>query len=92
MHAYVHANPTHLILFYAVSPFSYRVGTLQVVENRAVIEIQSYVRFVEAKGIIPRGLPPRKVSRQIQCHAAPQHYLALFESASCKNSEASCLV
>ena len=61
-----------------------------VVENRAVIEIQSSMCLVEAKGVIPRGLTVRKVFRQKQCHAAPQYYLVLFESTSCKNSDTSC--
>ena len=42
-------NPTHLIhfsLLVPAKPYSLRIGILVVVENRSVIEIQSYVRLV----------------------------------------------
>ena len=76
-----------------VVPYLYisRVETVVVVYNRAVIERQSHVRLVVAKEIIPRGLAYMKVFREKQCYPAPQHYLAFFESASCKNSDTSCL-
>ena len=67
-----------------------RIGTIVVVYNRAVIESQSFVRLVVAKDVIS-GLAPWKVFRQKLCHPAPQHYVILFERASCKNSETSCL-
>ena len=103
MHACMHAcmlyslmehNPTNLIHFFlliAGKSFSSRIGILVVVENRAVIKIQSYVRLVVGEGIIPGGLAPRKVFGQKQSHATPKHYLACFKIASCKNSVTSCL-
>ena len=67
--------------------YSFRIGTLVVVRNRAIIESQRRGR----KEIIGSGLGTRKVFRQNQCHPTLQHYFMLFESASCKNSETSCL-
>ena len=49
------------------------------------------MRRVEAKDIIINAQTLRKVFRQKQCYPAPNHYLILVESASCKNSETSCL-
>ena len=66
------------------------IGTLVVVYKRAVTEIQGHVRLIVAKDITPEGLAPRNISGQKQCHPAPQQYLILFESASCKNSDTSC--
>ena len=70
---------------------SFHVGTLVVVEKRAVIEDQTHVRLVVVKDIIAKGLPTRKVVRQKQCIPVYRHQRILFESASCKNSEPSCL-
>ena len=67
------------------------IGTLVVVYNRSVIEIQSHVRLVVAKGITPECLALNKVVGQKQCLPAPQNCFILFESASCKNSETSWL-
>ena len=82
--------PTHLEMD-VVKPCMSRIGTLVVVYNRAVIEIQSRVRLVVAKDVTPEGLTQRKVVGQKQCRPAAQHYLILLESAPCKNSEPSCL-
>ena len=75
---------------HVVKPCSFRIGTLVVVYNRSVIEIQGYVCLVVAKAITPEVLPLRKGVGQKQCHPAPQHYLTLFERACCKNSDTSC--
>ena len=91
MYRYV-CTPTHLKLHVVFSyRYNSRIGTLMVVKKRAVIERQSHVRLVVAKGIFPRGLVVRKGFGQKQCHPAPQHYLILFERSSCKNSDTSCL-
>ena len=63
-----------------------RIGTLVVVYKRAVIEGHSYVRLVEAKGIIPNAQARRKVFRQKQSNPAANHYLVFVERASCKHS------
>ena len=81
----------HLIIMFVVNPSSSRIGTLVVVYKRAVIEIQGHVCLVVVKDIALRTLTPKKVIGQKQCHPAPQHYLILFERASCKNSDTSCL-
>ena len=85
--------PTHLEMDVVVvvnirEMNSLHIGTLVVVCNRAVIENQSCVCLVVCKDVI---LAVWTVFRQKQCHPAPQHYLVFFESASCKNSETSCL-
>ena len=78
-----------------VRPFSYsftfRIGTLVVVEKRAVIEKQTHVRRVVVKDVIEKDLVFRKVYWQKQCIPDYRQRLILFESASCKNSETSCL-
>ena len=76
---------------HAVTPCSLCIGTLVVVYNRSVIEIQSHMCPVVAEDITPEGLARRIVVGQKQCHPAAQHCLILFESASCKNSDTSCL-
>ena len=70
---------------------SSRIETLVVVANRAVIEGQTYMRLVMPKDIVAKDLGSRKVFRQKQCLPAYRHQVILFESASCKNSETSCL-
>ena len=78
----------------AVRPYSFHIGALVVVENRAVIEEQTQVRLVVAKEIMVKALAIRKVIRQKQCLPAYESYRhrhTLFESASCKNPETSCL-
>ena len=69
---------------------SLHIGTLVVVEKRAVIEDQTNVRLVVGKGIIAKGLAIRKVFRQKQCLPACRHQRIFFEIVSCKNSETSC--
>ena len=71
--------------------YSFHIGILMVVEKRAVIDDQTRVRLVVAKNIIAKDLASRKVFRQKQCLPCCWHQLILFESASCKNSETSCL-
>ena len=78
----------HIVVY--VKPIS-RIRTPVMVKNRAVIERQSRVRLVVAKAIIPNAQAGRKVIRQKQCHPAPNQYFMFVESASCKNSETSCL-
>ena len=89
---FAHWKPTHLII-HVGNPCSSRIGILVVVYNRAVIEIQGYVCLVVVKNITTEGLMPTKVIGQKQCHPALQcyRYFMLFESASCENSETSCL-
>ena len=87
-------TPTHLemdAVFKTRKMNSSRIGTLVVVYNRAVTQSQSSVRLVVAKDVIPSILAHYTVCRQKQCHPAPQDYLVFFESASCKNSNTSCL-
>ena len=87
-------NHTHLKMNF-VRPWkffsSFRIGTLVVVEKRAVIEDQAQVRLIVGKGIIAKDLAVRKVLRQKQCLPAYRHHHTLFESAPCKNPETSCL-
>ena len=67
-------TPTHLkmdAVFKTRKMNSYRIGTIVVVYNRAVIESQSFVRLVVAKDVIPSGLTHYTVCRQKQCHPAP---------------------
>ena len=71
--------------------YRFDIGTLVVVKNRAVIEDQSHMRPVVAKGIIVKDLVFRKVCRQKQCLPGCRHQLTLFEIATCKTSETSCL-
>ena len=78
-------------MFTFLKVYSSRVGVLVVVHNGAIIENQSSVCLVMTKNIIVNGLRLGKVFRQKQCHPALQHCLMLLESASCKNSETSCL-
>ena len=51
--------------------FSFRIGTLVVVRNRAIIENQFTVCLVMTKHIIVNDLRLGKVVRQKQCHPAP---------------------
>ena len=106
LHAYVHScmhtylqnvairtlkTPTNLKVHVVPCFYFFYIGTLVVVENRDVIERQSHVCIVVVKQIIRRRQALRKVCRQKYCHPAPNHHLIFFESASCKNSETSCL-
>ena len=84
-----HSN-LEMQIFVYVKPVI-RIITPMVVEKRAVIERHSHVRLIEAKDIIPNTQALGKVFGQKQCHPAPNHDLIFLESASCKNSETSCL-
>ena len=79
----------------AVRPWKFvsssHIGTLVVVEKRAVIEDQAQVRLVVAKDIIAKDLTTRKVLRQKQCLRACRHQHIFLESTSGKNPETSCL-
>ena len=58
----------HLKMNVTIRPenrYSSRIGTLVVVQKRAVIDYQSRVRLVVAKDVIPKDLTPRHVVRQI---------------------------
>ena len=70
---------------------SLHIRILVVVKTRAVIEDQGYMRLVVAKDVIAKDLAVRKVIRQNQCLPGCRHHVTLFESASGKNSETSCL-
>ena len=87
----IYVTPTHLEM-HAAFPYRYnfRIGTVVMVKNRAVIKGQCHVRPVVMKNIIPRGRVRRQVFRQEQCRA-PRQYFIFFEITSCKNSETSYL-
>ena len=70
-------TPAHPKMYVGKPLYSSHIGTLVVVYERAVIESQSHVRLVVAKGIIPRGLAPRKGFGQKQCYPALQHDLII---------------
>ena len=69
---------------------SFHIGTLVVVEKRAVIEDQTHVRLVVVKDIIAKDLTTRKVLRQKQCLRAYRHQHIFLERTSGKNPETSC--
>ena len=95
MHACIvfeHCEPRNLIVHVIVKACtgSSRIGTLVVVYNRSVIERQSDVSLVVTKDIVLENVVSSKVSWQKQCHPAPHYCLALFERASCENSDTGC--
>ena len=70
----------------------YHIGTIVVVEKRAVIENQQRVRLVVAKDIIAHKFGTRIVVWQEKCSPQCRHLAILFfEIASCKDPNASCL-
>ena len=84
-------TPTHLKM-HAAFPckYNFRIRTVVVVKNSAVIERQSHVRLVVLENIIPRGQVRTQVFRQEQCRA-PHQYFIFFEITSCKSPETSYL-
>ena len=70
---------------------SFYIGTLVVVQKRAVIEDQTRMRLVVAKDIIAKNLTTREVSGQKKYLPAYRHNHIFFESTSGKNPVTSCL-
>ena len=70
--------------------YVFHIGTIVVVEKRAVIGDQSHVCLVEAKDIFVNDLGTRNVSRQKQSRPECRQLLIHLERTSCKYSETSC--
>ena len=61
-------SPAHLKMDVGVRPgnrCSFHIGTLVVVQKRAVIDYQTRVRLIVIKDVIANDLRPRQVVRQI---------------------------
>ena len=81
------AHPTYVKIHVGFS----RIGTLVVVEKRAVIERYSRVRVVVVKFVMPKDQTLRKYVRQKQRDPGLNQHLIFVETAPCKNSQTSCL-
>ena len=86
---YTHLEMNDFRLFKFFS--RYYIGTLVVVQKRAVIEDQNRMRLVVAKDIILKDLTIREVFGQKKYLPAYRQNHIFFESTSGKNPVTSCL-